>query len=173
MASGHFRSWSHGRDIDHLQRPRVPAYTPGGRKPQRNCSLIDPQDRERERNRNKQGIGEVSEQAGEKAVPFVAAFDMYARGNPTDNKPIDGHYALYIIVVAGKNLNKDHNNSRYGAIRHTWSHTRVPLTKSLWWSRRRTPMVIDQWDTLPAIFLRLLLIVDVEVKERRRRNGRV
>ena len=48
--------------------------------------------------------------------PFVAAFDMYARGNPTDNKPIDGHYALYIIVVAGKDLNKDHNNSRYGAI---------------------------------------------------------
>lgn len=49
--------------------------------------------------------------------PFqVAAFDMYARANPTDNKPIDGHYALYIIVVAGKDLNEDHNNSRYGAM---------------------------------------------------------
>jgi len=33
-----------------------------------------------------------------------------------DNKPIDGHCAPYIIVVARKDLNKDHNNSRYRAM---------------------------------------------------------
>jgi len=49
--------------------------------------------------------------------PFqVATFDIYARGNPMDNKPIDGHCAPYIIVVARKDLNKDHNNSRYRAM---------------------------------------------------------